>query len=234
MPTEIRDSIKVGTKCVVLDSCQLRGDITLGSGTILQPQCTIIAAAGPIIFGSNNIVEENVVIANRHKEPLIIGDSNLFEVGCRVESPSVGSHNTFGIKSRVSPYVAVGSHCVVGAGCIVLPSPFSPSLSFPDLSTGSPPPFQTSDDAVASPSDTDMASPATSPPPPPAEEPPTISSTSTEQLETLPDYTHVFGRENRRRKATGEGTGQAKALFVKHWEYLRDTLPKYNKLKLFQ
>lgn len=52
-------------------------------GTVLQPRCTILAMSGPIILGSNNIVEENVVIVNRLKQPMIIGDNNLFEVGCR-------------------------------------------------------------------------------------------------------------------------------------------------------
>lgn len=63
--------------------------------------------------------------------------------------------------------------------------------------------------------------------------PPTPDTQSTPPHDTLADYTHVFGAENRRRKATSEGSGQAKALFVKHWEYLRETLPKYHKLKMF-
>jgi len=55
-------------------------------GTVLQPRCTILAMSGPIILGSNNIVEENVVIVNRLKQPMVIGDNNLFEVGCRQSS----------------------------------------------------------------------------------------------------------------------------------------------------
>ncbi|GAA5908304.1 hypothetical protein JCM6882_006796 [Rhodosporidiobolus microsporus] len=233
MPAEIKDSFKVGTKTVVVNDCDLRGDITLGSGTILQPRCTVIAASGPIIFGSNNVVEELAIIVNRHKEPLIIGDSNLFEVGCRVESPSIGSHNTFGIRSRVSPHVAVGSHCTIGAGCTVLPSPFLPTPPADEASAA--PPDPPSSDAPES--DVSMAaassspSPATSPLPSSAPTPP--PAPSADGVDTLPDHTHVFGSENRRRKASGEGTGQAKALFVKHWEYLRETLPKYHKLKMF-
>ncbi|KPV75378.1 uncharacterized protein RHOBADRAFT_48422 [Rhodotorula graminis WP1] len=175
---DIKDSFKVGSRTVVVADCDLRGDITIGSGTVLHPRCTILAVGGPIILGSNNIVEENAVIVNRLKQPMVVGDNNLFEVGCRIESPSVGDWNTFGIRSRVSPFVEVGSNCVVGAGCIVLPSPF------PDG-------------------------------------------------DGLADYTHVFGSENRRRTASVEGSGQAKALFVKHWEYLRETLPKHHKLKMF-
>lgn len=34
-------------------------------GTILHPRCTILALLGPIIIGSNCIIEENVVIVNR-------------------------------------------------------------------------------------------------------------------------------------------------------------------------
>ncbi|BGP15886.1 hypothetical protein JCM10213v2_003878 [Rhodosporidiobolus nylandii] len=224
MSTGIVDSFKVGTKTAVVQDCELRGDITLGSGTVLQPKCTVIAAAGPIIFGSNNIVEEQAIIVNRHKAPLIIGDNNLFEVGCRIESPSIGSHNTFGIKSRVSPHVAVGSNCVVGAGCVVLPSPFPPASS-PHASSATPSSASAggAEAADAPPSDVDMLSASSSPAPPPAPS----------AAETLPDYTHVFGSENRRRKASSEGTGQAKALFVKHHEYLRETIPKYNKLKMF-
>ncbi|GAA5843616.1 hypothetical protein JCM11251_007132 [Rhodosporidiobolus azoricus] len=233
MPAEIKDLFKVGTKTVVVNDCDLRGDITLGSGTILQPRCTVIAASGPIIFGSNNIVEELAIIVNRHKEPLIIGDGNLFEVGCRVECPSIGSHNTFGIRSRVSPHVAVGSYCTIGAGCTVLPSPFA---STPSSSSSAPPEAADApasdaldpDVSMAAPS-SDSPTPATSPPPSSAPTPPPPSN----GVDALPDHTHVFGSENRRRKASGEGMGQAKALFVKHHEYLRETLPKYHKLKMF-
>lgn len=54
-----------------------------------------------------------------------------------------------------------------------------------------------------------------------------------ESVETLPDFTVVFGDENKRRKWTGEGKGQIKALHAKHLQYLAETLPKYHKLKLF-
>ncbi|BGP39857.1 hypothetical protein JCM10450v2_003830 [Rhodotorula kratochvilovae] len=242
MSRDIKDSFKVGSRTVVVQDCDLRGDITIGSGTVLQPRCTVLAVGGPIIFGSNNIVEENVVIVNRLKQPMVIGDNNLFEVGCRIEAPSIGDWNTFGIRSRVSPLVEVGSYCTIGAGCVVLPSPFASGSPF-----AAPPPAQSTAE-TATPdvpaSDTPMASPVPTPtgsPAPPgasssqpsAAPSPAPASTRAAPNDALADYTHVFGSENRRRKASGEGTGQAKALFVKHWEYLRDTLPKYHKLKMF-
>lgn len=52
-------------------------------------------------------------------------------------------------------------------------------------------------------------------------------------VETLEDYTQVFGAECRRRKWSGQGQAQARSFHSKHIDYLRDTLPKFNKLKMF-
>lgn len=52
-------------------------------------------------------------------------------------------------------------------------------------------------------------------------------------METLPEYTIVYGAECSRRIWKGEGRGQSMALHVKHLEYLREMLPKSNKLRMF-
>lgn len=44
---------------------ELKGDITIGSGTVIHPKATIFAIAGPIVIGANCIVEESSVIVNR-------------------------------------------------------------------------------------------------------------------------------------------------------------------------
>ncbi|KAK4698352.1 dynactin 6, partial [Phenoliferia sp. Uapishka_3] len=176
--------------------------------------------SAPIILGSNCIIEEGVVIVNRTKQPLIIGDDNLFQVGCRVEAISIGSNNTFGARSRVAHTVRISSFCNIGAGCSVLPSPF-PSAFFETPSSIPPPPseseLESSDAMEVSPSPTSLKTPAP----------------STGEQETLPDYTVVYGGENKRRIWTGEGQGQMKALHAKHLHYLSETLPKFHKLKLF-
>jgi dynactin-6 len=64
--------------CVRLD----RGTITIGNGCVLHPRASIVALGGPIHLGIDCIVEENVRIVNRRSEALMIGESNLFEVGC--------------------------------------------------------------------------------------------------------------------------------------------------------
>lgn len=73
------------------DRVELIGDITIGSRTLIHPNVKIIAQAGPIIIGENNIIEEQTVIINRMPDMdiksdsnqilMIIGDNNIFEVG---------------------------------------------------------------------------------------------------------------------------------------------------------
>lgn len=76
-----------------------------------------------------------------------------------------------------------------------------------------------------------------SPPPPPAptaSQPPAPTPSPDTTRETLPDNTQVFGgTEARRRLWSGEGSGQARAFHEKHLAYLRETIPKGNRLKIF-
>ena len=45
--------------------CDLQGDITIGTRTVIHPRARIIASAGPIYIGENNIIEEQVQIINK-------------------------------------------------------------------------------------------------------------------------------------------------------------------------
>ncbi|EPQ51999.1 trimeric LpxA-like protein [Gloeophyllum trabeum ATCC 11539] len=171
----IRDKYTIHSKAVVCQDVELKGDITIGSGTIVHPKATIFAIAGPIVIGSNNIIEEGAIIVNRQarKEVMRIGDDNLFEIGCRVESPSVGNFNTVSTRARVHHTVRLASFCVVGAGCLVVPT----------------------------------------------------------EDEVLDDYTVIYGPAAERRKWTGRGKVQEADLRRKHAEYLREMLPKFNRLR---
>ncbi len=58
-------SLKIATHAIVCHESKLRGDITIGTNTIVHPRATIIAEAGPIIIGESNIIEEQAHIINR-------------------------------------------------------------------------------------------------------------------------------------------------------------------------
>ncbi|KAG1169531.1 hypothetical protein G6F70_008315 [Rhizopus microsporus] len=106
----IRNRITAGPKSIVCQETELRGEISIGAGTVLHPQCRIIAENGPIYIGKNNIIEENVVIFNKNPTPLVIGDNNEFEVGCC-------NNNIIEARGRILGNTAIGNHCVIGAGC---------------------------------------------------------------------------------------------------------------------
>ncbi|OJT01829.1 Dynactin subunit 6 [Trametes pubescens] len=61
----IRDKFTIHSKAVVCQDVELKGDITIGAGTIVHPKATIFAIAGPIVIGSGCIIEEGAIIVNR-------------------------------------------------------------------------------------------------------------------------------------------------------------------------
>lgn len=119
------------------------------------------------------IIEEGAIIVNRRKEVMQIGDENLFEIGCRVESPAVGNFNTISTRSRVHHTVRIASYCVIGAGCLLVPT----------------------------------------------------------EDQVLGDYTVVYGSAAEQRIWSGRGKVQELDLRRKHAEYLREMLPKFNRLR---
>ncbi|KAF4567784.1 hypothetical protein EYR40_006792 [Pleurotus pulmonarius] len=169
----IRDKFTIHSKAVVCQDVDLKGDITIGAGTIVHPKATIFAIGGPIVIGMNCIIEESAIIVNRRKQVMRIGDDNLFEIGCRVECPSTGNYNTVSTRARVHHTVRLSSYCVIGAGCLVAPS----------------------------------------------------------EDEIIDDYTTIYGPDAQRRVWSGRGKVQEADLRKKHVEYLRDTLPKFNRLR---
>ncbi|TDL23071.1 trimeric LpxA-like protein [Rickenella mellea] len=180
----IKDKYTIHSKAVVCQDVELKGDITIGAGTVVHPKAAIYAIAGPIVIGQNCIIEEGAILVNRRKEVMRVGDDNLFEIGCRVESPTIGHFNTISAKSRVHHTVRISSFCVIGIRCLVLPA----------------------DDEI------------------------------------LPDYTVIYGGSTsgdaagvdavvERRVWSGRGKVQEADLRRKHAEYLREMLPKFNRVR---
>lgn len=121
-----KSEVKIYHGAIVCKETKIRGDVIIGSMTIVHPCATIIAEAGPIIIGDGNIIEEQVVIINRlsnsHSSTdelpvLRIGNNNVFEVGCTVESLNIGDNNVLECKSYIGHGINLGIGCVIGAGC---------------------------------------------------------------------------------------------------------------------
>eukprot|EP00116_Pleurobrachia_bachei_P019448 sb/3479710/ len=59
------DSLKIARGAVVCAEADLRGDVTVGTNTIIHPKVRIFAYGGPIVIGEGCLIEEQTVIINR-------------------------------------------------------------------------------------------------------------------------------------------------------------------------
>ncbi|CAH8870745.1 unnamed protein product [Trichobilharzia szidati] len=111
-----RSQVSISPGSVVCSECELSGDITIGTNTVIHPKVRIIAEAGPIIIGSFNLIEEQVEIVNKIAgSTMKIGDYNVFEVGARCCALEVGDNNVFEAKCNIGPNVKITHGCVIGA-----------------------------------------------------------------------------------------------------------------------
>ncbi|CAG5122830.1 unnamed protein product [Candidula unifasciata] len=115
--------LKIAAGAMVCEDCELVGDITIGTRTVIHPKAKIVAEAGPIIIGDYNIIEELVTIQNvssgeeNSGKVQIIGNNNVFEVGAVVEALRIGDHNVIESKAKVESKVEIANGCIIGAGC---------------------------------------------------------------------------------------------------------------------
>jgi dynactin-6 len=127
-------SLTIQPGAIVCNESQLIGDISIGTRTVVHPKAQIIAEAGPIIIGENNLIEERAKIINA-KDPnatsetsrvMIIGNNNVFEVDCKSYALKIGDFNTLESKSVVGRSLELTNGCIIGAGCQLLTSEMLP------------------------------------------------------------------------------------------------------------
>ncbi|EDO37040.1 predicted protein [Nematostella vectensis] len=122
--------LKIGAGSVVCQEAEIKGEVIIGSKTVVHPKARIIAEAGPIIIGDNNLIEEQVTIINplqveeNEEVPperivMHIGCNNVFEVGSLCEAVKIGDNNILEAKSRVGRQTVLSHGCVIGARCEV-------------------------------------------------------------------------------------------------------------------
>ncbi|CBY08025.1 unnamed protein product [Oikopleura dioica] len=110
--------IKIEKGAVVCVEAQIEGDfsVEIGAKTVIHPKARIIAERGPIKIGTDNLIEEYVVIRNTRTEPLIIGDGNIFEIQTKFEGIKIGDRNIFEVRSLITGDVEVTTGCIFGIG----------------------------------------------------------------------------------------------------------------------
>ncbi|UYV69131.1 hypothetical protein LAZ67_6002522 [Cordylochernes scorpioides] len=85
------NNVKISSGAFVCKDCEIVGEVSdcecPGHRTVIHPKVRLIAEAGPIIIGDNNLIEERVEIVNKLPEgsentgpqTMIIGTYNVFE-----------------------------------------------------------------------------------------------------------------------------------------------------------
>lgn len=119
-------SLTIAPGAIVCNESQLVGEISIGTRTVVHPKAQILAEAGPIIIGENNLIEERAKIINA-KDPnssettrvMIIGNNNVFEVDSTSYALKIGDFNNLESKSFVGKSTVLANGCVIGAGCKV-------------------------------------------------------------------------------------------------------------------
>ena len=110
--------IKITPGAVVCQEAELKGEISIAAKTVVHPKARIIAEHGPIVIGEGNLIEEQALIWNSTPgKPMVIGNFNVFEIGCMSEATRIGNNNVIEAKSKVGSQVELGDGCVVGNKC---------------------------------------------------------------------------------------------------------------------
>ncbi|CAH0477156.1 unnamed protein product [Peronospora belbahrii] len=111
--------MQVACSAAVCMEAQLQGNVTVGEQCGVHPGASIRSSSGPIILGDRCFVEDGAVLLNDAPDEMQIGDGNLFESGCIVESHRVGNGNWFEPKSYARMGSVIGSNCLIGSGVVV-------------------------------------------------------------------------------------------------------------------
>ena len=57
--------LQVDSGAVVCADAEIRGEVVIGAGSVVQPGAKLLAIGGPIVLGKNVVVDERAELVNR-------------------------------------------------------------------------------------------------------------------------------------------------------------------------
>ncbi|CAL2029595.1 hypothetical protein CAEBREN_21404 [Caenorhabditis brenneri] len=106
--------VSIASSTIVCVEAEIKGEVTIKEGCVVHPHVVFDATNGPIYVGENNIFEEFAVIKNNSDgQPMIIGDSNIFQVHSKCSAKYVGSRNVIGVHAVLEDGCSVSDDCSV-------------------------------------------------------------------------------------------------------------------------
>ena len=107
----IRDRVFIGRGVTIGHLCSIESDTTIGDMTTIQNQCYITKGVtiGKMVFVGPCVVTTNEQHISKFR-PL------MEQV---LEGPVIGDYARIGARALILPGVKVGSHAMIGAGCVL-------------------------------------------------------------------------------------------------------------------
>ncbi len=91
--------LHISPGAVVCNESSLVGEVSVGARTVVHPKARIVAEAGPIFIGENNLIEEQACIVNSRtdlgEEEENLGAGGAGKEGGSVPVMIVGNNNVF-------------------------------------------------------------------------------------------------------------------------------------------
>jgi len=108
--------VTIGEGAIVCKSAKLVGQVVIGNGCVVHPHATVDGSIAAVRVGEMCIVEEFSCLQNTSGANMTIGSHSVFEVGCVVDSSSIGSGTIIHAKAKVDAGCVIGDGCVIGMG----------------------------------------------------------------------------------------------------------------------
>lgn len=106
-------AVRVHASAVVI------GDVALGDGVSVWPQCVLRGDYAAISVGPRTNIQDGVVVHNDHDRPARIGADCVIGHRAVVHGCVIGDRCLIGIGAIVLNGAVIGDECVIGAGALV-------------------------------------------------------------------------------------------------------------------
>ena len=114
---------KIAESAFVSEAAYVVGDVEIGEESNVWPGTVIRGDVGKITIGRNSSIEDNCVIhSGTPSAPVgdvFIGDRVIIGHGAVLNCQRIGDNVLIGMNATVLHDVEIGSHCVIGAACLV-------------------------------------------------------------------------------------------------------------------
>jgi len=125
---------KIAESAYLNEACYVIGDVQIGEESNVWPGAVIRGDFGKIAIGRNTSIEDNCVIHSGTPSSapgdVEIGDRVIIGHGAVLNCRKIGDAVLVGMNATILHDAEIGSHCVIGAGCLVPQGMKIPDYSF--------------------------------------------------------------------------------------------------------